>query len=57
MGGHSLMRIIEGLEVGGVMGLEDQAVGVHRQIDGLRGGRLNWRRSCRMRGLRDGRGV
>ena len=51
------MRIIEGLEVGGVMGLEDQAVGVHRQIDGLRGGRLSRRRSCRMRDLRDGRGV
>ena len=51
------MRIIEGLEVEGVMGLEDRVVDVHRQIDGLKGGRLNRRRSCRMRGLRDGRDV
>ena len=57
MGGHSLMTIIEGLEAEGVMGLEDRAVGVHRRIDGLKGGRLSRRRSCRMRDLRGGRGV
>ena len=51
------MTIIEGLEAEGVMGLEDRAVGVHRRIDGLKGGRLSRRRSCRMRDLRDGRGV
>ena len=57
MGGHSLMTIIEGLEVGGVMGLGDRAVGVHRRIDELTGDRLNRHMSCRMRDLMDGRGV